>query len=240
MGFGILLIGYFLAFITSLAGSYFFVDIIGAAMMVYALKKLSAYSDKFARTVPSAVIFTFISLFAAILSTLKVGDIVLAVLNPARAATSLMLHIFMFSAITDMAAGADDPRLAGKAKRNVTIITVYYALYIVITVLKPVFDLTLQQYCTVFMYFYGVIAIVLNLLLIHSAYARLYIEGTQERYAETAQFKKSRFEFINKIHERYAASQKKAYEENYQLMKQTRDYVAANRHKIPDKKKKKK
>ena len=240
MGFGILLIGYFLAFITSLAGSYFFVDIIGGAMMAYALKKLSAYSDKFAKTVPSAVIFTIISLTAAILSMLKIGTTALAVLNPARAATSLMLHVYMFNAISDMASGADDMRLAGKAKRDLAIVTVYYFLFIGISLLRPVLDKTMNQYFTVFMYFYGVVTLVLNLLLIHSAYARLYIEGTEERYAETAQFKKSRFEFINKIHEKYAASQKKAYEENYQLMKQSREYVDANRHKIPSKKKKKK
>lgn len=241
MGFGLLLIGYFLAFITSLRGSYLlFADVIGSAIIVYSLSKLSAYSDKFKRSVPSSIIFTLISFVGAVASILKAGEIVLQIISTARAAASLMLLVYVLSAIEDMAKGAEDLRLAGKARRNLSVVCVYYFMFVMVSMLEPLFDERLTGYFTVIIYLFGIIVHVMNMLHIHSAYARLYIEGTEERYAETAQFKKSRFKFINTIHEKYAASQKKANEENYELMKQTRDYVNANRDKIPNKKKKKK
>ena len=46
--------------------------------------------------------------------------------------------------------------------------------------------------------------------------------------------------FINKIQQGYIESQKKANAENLKMMKDTKDYVDANRHKIPKKKKKNK
>ena len=240
MGFGLLLIGYFLSFATSLASFYFYADIFGAAIMVYSLIKLSRYSDKFKNSIPSALIFTVMCMIGAMLTLFDVSAVVMNVVSTARAASILMLHIYLFTALEDMARGADDVKLASRAKRNLYVVGVYYLVYIALTALGGYFDETLRNYFTVIMFFYGIVMVVMNLLLLHSAYCRLYIEGTEERYAENAQFKESKIPFISKIQKRYYESQKKAYEENYKLMKETRDYISANRDKIPQKKNKKK
>lgn len=240
MGFGLLLIGYFLAFVPSLSNVYFFADVIGAPMMVYALIKLSAYSDKFKQTLPSSFIYTGITFIAAITSIFKPGTLVSSIIDTVLAASVLMLHIYVFSAIADMAKGAEDDKLAGRAKRDLVIVCVYYFLYIATLLFAPAMDGILKGYFNTIFYFYRMLWIILNLILIHSAYCRLYIEGTEERYAETAQYKETRFKLINKLQQGYIEAQKKANAENYKMMKDTKDYVDANRNKIPKKKKKKK
>ena len=47
MGFGILLIGYFVTFAFSVSSYYFFADIIGILIMLYAFSKLSRYNRYF-------------------------------------------------------------------------------------------------------------------------------------------------------------------------------------------------
>ena len=113
-------------------------------------------------------------------------------------------------------------------------------MYVAVLLFSPVMDGVLKGYFNTILYFYRMVWIILNLLFIHSAYCRLYVEGTEERYAETAQYKETRFKFINKIQQGYIESQKKANAENLKMMKDTKDYVDANRHKIPKKKKKNK
>ena len=138
-----------------------------------------------------------------------------------------------------MAKGAEDEKLASKARRNIVIVCVYYSIYIAVLLFSPVMDSVLKVYFNNILYFFRMVWIIMNLLFIHSAYCRLYIEGTEERYAETATYKETRFKFINKLQQSFIESQKKANAENYKMMKDTKDYVDANRHKIPKKKKKK-
>ncbi|MCQ2455734.1 MAG: hypothetical protein MJ096_00080, partial [Clostridia bacterium] len=57
MGFGILFFGYFITFASALAKAYFFADIIGGALMLYAVYKLSDYSDGFKRSVYGTALF---------------------------------------------------------------------------------------------------------------------------------------------------------------------------------------
>ena len=240
MGFGLLLIGYFLAFVPSLSNVYFFTDVFGAPIMTYALMKLSAYNDNFKQALPSAYIYTAVTFGAAIMSFFKVGVFASSIVDTVLAAAALMFHIYTFTAIADMARGAEDGKLEGKAYRDLIIIYVYYALYIIVMLASPAMDNVLKGYFNTIMYFFRMLWIILNLLLIHSAYCRLYIEGTEERFAETAQYKETRFKFINKIQQSYIESQKKANAENYKLMKDTKDYVDANRDKLSQRKKKKK
>jgi len=240
MGFGLLLVGYFLAFVPSLSNVYFFTDIVGAPMMVYALIKLSAYSEKFKQSLPSAFIYTGVTFLAAIMSVFKPGALVSSIVDTVLAASVLMFHVYVFTAISSMAKDADDDKLARKAKRDLAIVGVYYLLYIVALLFAPGMDGVLKGYFNTIFYFYRMVWIIFNLLLIHSAYCRLYIEGTEERYAETAQYKETRFKFINKLQQGYIESQKKANAENYKMIKDTKDYVDAHRDKIPQKKKKKK
>ena len=240
MGFGLLLIGYFLSFAIALSGSSYFVDIAGGFLMTYALLKLAEFNTKFKNTVPYALAFTVVTFATSVMSFFELGYSVWLVANTLRAALILMLHIYMFLALEDMAKGADDEKLAMKAKRNLRIVIVYFVVFAFVTVFEPFFDDKLTAYCEAMLYIYRVVWLVMNLLLLHSAYARLYIEGTEEAFAQLPKFKESRFEFVNKIRRRYYESQKKALEDNYKLMKEAKDYAAANRDKYESRKNKKK
>ena len=238
MGFGLLLIGYFLSFAMALSGNGYFIDIAGGFLMSYALLKLSDYSDKFKKTVPFSLAFTVVSFAVSIISLFSLGELALLIASTARAVIILLLHLYMLLALEDMALSADDDKLAGRAKRNLKIVIGYFAAFGIITFLEIFFDDTLTAYCEAVLYLYRVTWLVMNLILLHSAYAKLYIEGTEERFAELPKLKESRFEFINKIRRRYYESQKRALEENYKLMKEAKYYAAANKDKYKSNKKK--
>lgn len=240
MGFGLLLIGYFLSFAIALSGSSYFIDIAGGFLMTYALLKLSEYSLKFKSSVPYSLAFTVVTFVTSVMSFFELGYTVWLVANTLRAALILMFHIYTFSALEDMARGADDEKLAYKAKRNLIVVIVYFVVFAIVTLLEPFFNVEFKAYSEAMLYIYRVVWLIMNLLLLHSAYARLYIEGTEEAFAQLPKLKESRFEFVNKIRRRYYESQKKALEENYKLMKEAKDYASANRDKYEAKKKKKK
>ena len=236
MGFGILLIGYFLAFATALAKFYFFADIIGGVMIGYALIKLSTHSDKFKKCIPWSMLFFALCCVAAVMTMFNLSDVIMRIISTVRFGSILLLHIYMFSALEDMARGADDGKLAYKAKRNLVIISVYYSLYIIYLLLGFFVDYKTIGMMSIFLYFYGLVAIVLNLLLIHSAYCRLYIEGTAEQFSPYPKFKMSKIGWIRNIQQKYYDSQKKTFDENYAIMRKSKEILDEKRK---NKKKKK-
>ncbi len=238
MGFGILLIGYFLAFATALAKNYFFADIIGGAMIGYALTKLSAYSEKFKKCLPWSMLFFALCCVAAVMSLFNMPDTILMVVSTVRFGSILVLHVYMFRALEDMARGADDFVLANRAKRNLVIISVYYSLYIIYLLLGFFVDYKTIGMLSIFLYIYGLVAIILNLLLIHSAYCRLYIEGTAEHFSPYPTFKMSKIGWIRNIQQKYYDSQKKAFDENYSLMRKSKEMLEEKRKNSSKKKKK--
>ena len=89
---------------------------------------------------------------------------------------------------------------------------------------------------SIFLYFYGLVAIFMNLFLLHSAYCRLYIEGTAEQFSPYPQFKMSKIGWIRNIQQKYYDSQKKAFDENYAIMRKSKEILDEKRK---NKKKKK-
>lgn len=240
MGFGLLLIGYFVSFAMSLSGKSYFLDIAGGFLMTYALMKISDYSVKFKISVPYSMAFVIASLATAAVSLFIGEGIVVVFMSTVRAATILLFHIYVLLALEDMAKGADDYTLAKRSKRNLKIVITYFVFYILVEFGKLVFDDVMTAYSNAFMYFYRVFWLIMNLILLHSAYARLYIEGTQQKYAELPEFKESKIKFINGIKKRAYEAQKKAYEADMKMMRDAKEYAAANRDKYEAKKKKKK
>lgn len=239
MGFGIMLIGYFLAFATSLAKVYFFADIFGGLMIAYATNKLSAYSEEFKRSMPSVLLFFALSCAAAVLSMFGTSEIAMQIVSTMRAVSILILHIYLFSALEDMARGADDEKLAARAKRNRVIVCVYYTMFIIASVIDYFLDSMFLDFLSVFLYFYGLVCIILNLILLHSAYCKLYIEGTAEKFSAYPKFKFSKIGFIRNIQQKYYDSQKRAFDENYSLMQETKNIMETKRNSSGKKKKKK-
>ncbi len=228
MGFGILLVGYFLSFAIALAGNSYFLDIIGGFIMTYAFSKLSSYNDKFRRCVTVSVAFTASLIVMAFLGLINVEGIVMTVASFVRTILVLLVHLVMFTALEDMAKGADDVKLARKAKRNISIIVTYFIAFCIVTLTSRFMDEQMQRYFDVMLYFYRLFWLIMNLLLIHSAYAKLYIEGTESEYAYTAEFKETNIKWLDNIRKKYYDSQKKAFEENEKLMRESREEALKN------------
>ena len=239
MGFGLLLIGYFITFAMSLSGNSHYLDLVGGILMTYALLKLSDYSEKFKISVMYSLMFVFASVGSAAVSLFSLGEISSVIASAIRMATVLLFHIYVLLALEDMAKGADDNTLARRTRRNLKIVITYFIFYVIISFVQPFFDDVMTVYSEAFLYFYRVFWLILNLILFHSAYARLYIEGTQDKYAELPVYKESRFKFLNDIKRRAYESQKKAYEADAKMMREAREYAAAHRGEYEEKKKKK-
>lgn len=220
MGFGILLIGYFIAFTSMLTTSYYFGDVIGGLIMLYALSKLSRYSSRFKSAAASAVVFTALSLAGGISFLLGSSDgVVPTFLRVVKTVSVLALHIYIFSAISHMAADADDMKLSLKARRNVIVISAYYAFATVnIIVSNFMNDELMNWYMTVILCIYGIICVVLGSLVIHSAFARLFVVGE-----EREEPKETKLPFIGTLRRKFYESKLKADEENYIMMKEARE-----------------
>lgn len=237
MGFGILLFGYFITFTSALAKTYFFADIIGGALMLYAVYKLSEYSDGFKKSVYSVALFVLTSVLCVMISLMYGECMALEIASAVRTAAILVMHIMILSSLAVMAKEADDENLAKKARRDLSVVTVYYLSYFVLSFIYKFFDDRTKSVIGLVIFLYGIVCLALNLVLFYNAYGRLYIEGSED--AENLhEFKESKSKLITGIRRKYYESQKKALEKNNELMRQSADYAA--KHKDDYKRKKKK
>ena len=62
MGFGLLILGYFLTFAFTISQAYFFADVIGALVLLYAFTKLSEYNLHFRSAAVAGIVFTLLAL----------------------------------------------------------------------------------------------------------------------------------------------------------------------------------
>ena len=67
MGFGLLILGYFLTFAFTISQAYFFADVIGALVMLYAFTKLSEYNRYFRGAAAAGMVFTLLALTSGVL-----------------------------------------------------------------------------------------------------------------------------------------------------------------------------
>lgn len=236
MGFGLLLIGYFLSFAMELSGNSYYLDIVGGVLMTYALLKLAEHSLAFKRSVVYSAIFTAASVATAAASLIFGDSLVFVGFSAVRAASILLFHIYVLLALEDMARTAEDLTLAHRSRRNRNIVIGYFAFYVISSFVTSLGVSELSAYINAAMYFYRVLWLLMNLILLHSAYARLYIEGTQEAYSETPVVKESRFKLVNALRRRAADSQKRAHEADMSLVREAKEYAAANRDKYEAKK----
>ena len=172
MGFGLLFIGYFVTYIMS----YVLIPkLLGCAIMLVGVIKLSEYELKFKRCIPilgamSAVsaymflrnIFEYFKLDSAIFN-----EVVLNIVSTADEALAVFLHVMLLIAITSIAKSTGIDKLCFKAMRNLLIVAVAEIAYFVVLIIPTsnvkqiIFLIAL---CLRFLW------IVLNLILLASCY----------------------------------------------------------------------
>ena len=208
MGFGYLLIGYFMAFAFSVANVYFFFDIIGGAVMLIGLSKLAPHGRNFLRAMWLDIVYTLLCLARVVLLLLGVfptDGIAVTVSGVLIAAVSLVLQFFILAGIYFLAGGVELEKEQNHAKRNILFIFLYYLLYIAAYFLTPYLG-AIANFVSLAVTVFGFVVLFVNLLLIHSCYCRICLKGKEDG-ARTP----SRFAFVNRFNEKADAMFDGAY-----------------------------
>lgn len=240
MGFGTLFFGYFVMFAFSLSSMYFFADIIGAVITIFAFSKLAEYNKYFNRAMLAALIFTvFSAVNAAIMmfDFYQSGGAVSQAVSLMRSLFSAVMHVFMFLGARGIALGAGADKLAKTAERNMAMILVYYAAYMVLTAFPGIRE-DILQYMSMFVLIYWLVCFVLNIVFIYKCFAILVPEDENEN-----EKKRSRFAFINKIDDKMDEFEKNRQEyrlESVRLAQEEAEKLALEKGKRKKKHKKKK
>lgn len=184
MGFGILMGGYALAFAFTLSPFYFFDDVIGGLIMIYAFTKLGAFQKKFYTAIIPASLYVLESGINAtvMLAKFTIPDIVSMLLKALIAVTVLVLNLIIFGAVISLTEEIGLDKIAFRAKRNMLLLIVYYALYSLVSLFsKPIYDFVpfssviAVQFFTLFEF----ICLALNIILLGSCCKWIGIEGEE-------------------------------------------------------------
>ena len=207
MGFGLLLMGYFLGMVMSLNIFGAFFRLAGFALAAYAARKLSDYHKGFSFLTLASIISVAVSVLGAISSLSAflydnmiiaeklIGDGLATAFGYARYGAELVFTVALCVAISLIAKETGEIKLRYVAIRNLALYCVYFVLQIIcwlpheyvgtllqITALPAVAQLA------------GFALILLNLIMIFSCYRRICDESDVDMPQ-----KPSRFEFVNQM-----------------------------------------
>ena len=207
MGFGLLLMGYFLGMVMSLNIFGAFFRLAGFALAAYAARKLSDYHKGFSFLTLASMLAVAVSVLGAIsslsaflydnmiISEKLIGDGLATAFGYARYGAELVFTVALCVAISLIAKETGEQKLRYVAIRNLALYCVYFVLQIIcwlpheyvgtllqITALPAVAQLA------------GFALILLNLLMIFSCYRRICDESDVDMPQ-----KPSRFEFVNQM-----------------------------------------
>ena len=243
MGFGILLLGYFLMYAFSISQVYFFADIIGAIIVIFAFSKLSQYNRYFVGSMWACLMFIA---FAAVSASSLMFDIydtngiVAQIIGLLKTASSWAMHIVMFLGIRGISLGAACEKLAKKSLRNLSITSVYYLGCIALSIIA-LFSTNSEvvTYMNGLMYLYSIVCVVINLILIYNCFGTICPADEDEN-----EVKRSRFAIINKIDDKmdeFEQKNREFHRESMRLAMEEADRRANEKakHKKPKWKKKK-
>ena len=241
MGFGLLILGYFLTFAFTISQAYFFADVIGALVLLYAFTKLSEYNLHFRSAAVAGIVFTLLALAGGIMISMHMltsEGILDILLDIAKSVSALVMHIFMFLGTRGIAQGAECTGLAEKTMRNLVLTVTYYVLYF-LTLLLSLAAPAIVSYVSFLVYLYFLVCLVLNLLLFHTCFGMLYpAEG------DPMENRRSKIPFLNKLSDAFdkVEEKKTAFrKESMQMaMDEAQKRAAEKEKKYGAKKKKKK
>ena len=240
MGFGLLILGYFLTFAFTISQAYFFADVIGALVLLYAFTKLSEYNLHFRSAAVAGIVFTLLALAGGLMISMHMltsEGILDILLDIAKSVSALVMHIFMFLGTRGIAQGAECTGLAEKTMRNLALTVTYYVLYF-LTLLLSLAAPAIVSYVSFLVYLYFLVCLVLNLLLFHTCFGMLYpAEG------DPMENRRSRVPLFNKVSDAFdrLEDKKNAFrKESMELAMEEAEKRAAEKAKKYGQKKKKK
>lgn len=203
MGFGTLLVGYIITFLSGITDIYFFGDIIGGSIMLWGMYRLSAYQKNYQRGIFALFAFLAVSLVNAVLIVFSVelSSVADHIIRLVKLIAAALIHHYLLTATSHLSREADVPELSRRAMRDLAITYLYYGCSVLLTITSMVLGGSKISsgivYASYIIALIGIVVVVLNSWLIYQCFGMLCLESDLE-YTP----KKSRFEFINKMNER--------------------------------------
>ena len=196
MGFGILIFGYFAMFAFSLTQTYFFADIIGACITIYAFSKLAAYNRLFNKAMAAACAFLLLCALTAVslMFTIYPTDGTAALLvNLLKSVAAAVMHVYTFLGARGIALGAGADKLADKAEHRLIATLIYYVISVLVTLICTLGNLE-SRYIGMALLLYWIVCLIMNLVFFYRCFAVLCPADEDESSP-----KQSRFKLINQI-----------------------------------------
>ena len=247
MGFGLLLIGYMFAFLTTAGlGEYLFAGmLLGGFLMYLGLTELRKYCPVFIYSLIVSVLIILCSLYktGAWLDSWLALDLgvfspdVVKVFDWINFVLYCVFDFTMLYGIADLSRRVDYPETRGLAFRNMFFVGIFNAYQILMFLPITVIESDKSFFMTILVIL-QLIYTVFNSFLIFKCYAMICPAGQEDMPR-----KKSRFEFVNRFREIRDAKEEKAIEDMKNYYEEKRRGKNANKnivHHSSKKKKKKK
>lgn len=216
MGFGLLLVGYTFAFVATVGlGPYLFAGtLIGGFLMYLGISELKKYSPAFIYALVLNVILLILAIFdtavwvdSQLLLGLNLsGEVLTSTVSYVGFAADLLFNIAMLYGIADLSRRVDYPETRTKAYRNMIFVALFNVIQLLMLLPVGIFDSDKSFFMTLLMIL-QVLYSILNAFLIFKCYAMICPAGQEDMPR-----KKSRFEFVNKFHDRIDEKEEKAIE----------------------------
>ena len=228
MGFGLLLIGYTIAYLITIGlGNYAFAGLIlGHFIMYLGIGELKKYSPAFIYAYIMSVMLIICSGFECIKGidvmlnlNLGLSDIGVAnVFEISRFIFDAAFNIALLYGIIELSVRVDYPDTKFKATRNMIFVGLYFVFQIIVSSLSQNPGENFEKYSsfmTTLVMLFKLIYVIFNIGVIFKCYAFICpfedLEMTR---------KPSRFEFVNKMRERTDANEQKAIEETQKYLEE--------------------
>ena len=187
MGFGLLFIGYLLAFGFS-SGANYIVSIIGIAGAIFlfaASCKLSIYSKSFVFAKLFSVVLA-LSYFANPISSYIYSDVpTVPVIIISKSVKALVIisafafNFFMYKGVDEIARTAENTKLQISAKRDMILMIVYYFSIAAAAISSTIFQ-SVSNIFSLMSAVLGVTWLLLSIILTLSAYMRICLSGDED------------------------------------------------------------
>ncbi len=227
MGFGLLFFGYAAAYLMSLNPFGYIFALMGCAVMMSGLSKLSEFEIRFRYAYTASVILAFLAMAMSVASILPqdiAGENTFSYLLAAFLIVSIPFHALIYFAIGKI---AGDVGIIGLKRRalNYALLGCMELILSFAAWISWYFGAAFAKYLVIAAVIYPVLIIILNLALFYSCYKNICEEGDEE-----APRKPSRIPFLNKL---FDAAEKREQE----IYEKTKSY-AENKIKQDNEKKK--
>ncbi len=225
MGFGLLFIGYFMTYMMSINTFGVLFRLAGYCFMIASFVRLRKYNRAFDIPMYASVLMiavTGVDLFVKagellnnmlLVNSFAVGENFKMALGSVDDACVFIFNACLLFAIHAIAKDVEDMKIVSGAIRNFIFVCIYYLLCAV-SLLPFEFISDYKTNFSMPVYILYFVWIILNLVLIYTAYARICDESDVDM-----PLKRSRFEFVNKFREETAKREQKAADDSVDYAK---------------------